>query len=265
MFLLVLFLPAAGRVLADRVFAQTGAPLAAGRAAGETFDYVLSVLRVPFVTDGYGIGVGKVDGSWGELKLCKVLGAKVSIFNRDKRVYGVTRVKFLNKLGDLRGYVKISTPEQALSFVRLATAPNVHGLILRDDSMVREVEMCPKNILDQDIDFGFPPWVHHSVSIASVRRQADGYAGLTSNSLATRIGVHFANVKSDESGFVIERTLIAWDGPSDSDVYLVRTTEHVGPDGAYRIVRNERKNLDEVDPSGAISRLEPPEPSLRLY
>ena len=139
------------------------------------------------------------------------------------------RVLTVSKLADLAGWMHISTADQALRFVRLATSPYIP---LSTGRKRLELEAMPFAIFEratgygQTEDAGPGPFVR------------DGFCAQLSNRTSRRLLRRLPSVRRTPAGFVIRRILVSFSQHPPAP-FLV--TEMVVTDGSYRI--SERKSM----------------------
>ena len=149
--------------------------------------------------------------------------------------YGHVKVRMLHRLSELRGQVQITTPDAALAFVRLATSPTTcYTLARREEAGYEELEVFCKGQDVRPLSYGLR-WPPCGVPLNEWRSFPEGCYGLISAGMAKQLGIEFAKVSVSGTGFGVERTLVVRGAN-----YLVKTQEWVGPDGEYRINKNEK-------------------------
>jgi hypothetical protein len=139
--------------------------------------------------------------------------------------YGET--KRFSFLVEFRGYVEITTPEEALAFVRLATSPMLNH-VLRRTPGPREGEVVPQTAVSPEMVFQNVEWLNN------MKQAPDGMYGIVSEVTAKWLGYESPTVTETGAGFEVSRLIIQdWHAGGN---LLKRTREWVGRDGEYRIL-----------------------------
>lgn len=153
--------------------------------------------------------------------------------------YGTVKSQAIDRLSDLRDKVHITSPEAALSFVRMPTSPLIFRLLNRREKPgYLELEVVCKETDLSKIAFGlhgrFPyPTLDNALTFP------EGKYALLSAAMAKTLGINFAQVKPSGEGYSIERTLLVEEIAS-TRIYLIKTVEWVGANGEYRTEKNEK-------------------------
>lgn len=143
----------------------------------------------------------------------------------------------IDDLNKLRGYVSISTPKQALAFVRLRTSPETAGYFYETNNNSAQVEIVERGHFDPDYMFG------HEADWDMFRSMPNGIVGIMDRKLVKQFKIPMATCTPVDGGFLITRTLLVENNNSlkGRDKNLISVTEWVGKDGSYVI--KEQKPL----------------------
>jgi len=150
-------------------------------------------------------------------------------------------VRELSAIHQLRGLVTIDSPEKALEFVRLRTAPGAWGMV-DHDSLPVEAEVVPERVQRNLPDFGINMMPMHIPPIVDGDRPLWGTLGYLSNDGFARGGFEEPQIVTlpDNEGFEITRwtftqhldiTISDYKGPY---MTVQKIRETVGRDGSYR-------------------------------
>lgn len=158
-----------------------------------------------------------------------------SSFSHLVEVLGLTcngQQTILRSLDDVRGKVRITNPERALTMVRLRTAYATYD---KWPDSHREVEIV-KSGEERDIpDFGIRGYPRP-------KGMYSGFLGILSSSAYRAGGFSPPVVQQEPDGYRIVRWLLTGDFSRSEDRYnVVLVSEFVGFDGQYR--RKERRTL----------------------
>lgn len=145
------------------------------------------------------------------------------------------RTRWIRSLNDLAGQVRIRTPDEALSYVRLLTSPAT-CLAVRTSGTKLEAEVILKSHVDRWFTFG-------DVALAQRLRnpRIRGSFGIVLPRDARALRLHEATSGRLGSGFVVKRTLLVDDMGPPAQRYLLDVQEAVAPDGTYSRVWTRRR------------------------
>jgi hypothetical protein len=140
-------------------------------------------------------------------------------------------------LGQLRGYVKIASPEDALCFVRLATSPaTAHTIFRARDRYAFEV-IAFETISDVVV-FGDKEYRKR------LSRAYQGSYGIIPQALAKELGFEEPKVVKANGGYEIIRVVVEENGRRPC--LVKQTHEWVGPDGEYKLVSEKALDSPQI-------------------
>lgn len=161
------------------------------------------------------------------------LGATMPAIDR-LCLYVDHKAQQIYRLSDLQGKVRITTPQQALAFVRLPTSPLTRycsiNFLSRQQDMVMEV------ILPQDNNEAL--YYGYTYMARRYAKTRGGYAGFITKDEGKQLGIKPASCVASGQGFEVQRHIVVRRSNIKCD--LLHLTEWVGPDGEYRLKKSVR-------------------------
>jgi hypothetical protein len=134
---------------------------------------------------------------------------------------------YVNDLNRLRGHVRVSSPDEALAFVRLLTSPRTWRAMVRARGG-GAVEVISEAHVSGGFFFGDP----RPLLPSRVGPLASGLVGILSPRDAQRMKLLPASVRTTTGGYEIRRTLYR-DEMTPGTERLLDVVEEVTPDGGF--------------------------------
>lgn len=144
----------------------------------------------------------------------------------------------IKDLNQLKGKVKIDSPEDALAFVRLKTSPITWYLWGRKSAM----EVVSMDQVDLKFCFG-----DENEYRCRINSNCSGMYGVVKDkSDLDSMKIKRAEVKATKTGFEIHRTLLT-EGEKWCDNYIYEVTEFVGSNGSYSVREGKLRKAPKTD------------------
>jgi len=146
-------------------------------------------------------------------------------------------------LNNLRGYVRIQTPQQALSYVRLLTSPRTFVCFHRTPPRL-ELEVVSLDTVTPELMFG------DRREADKVSFSEDGCLGVLDRKWARRYPGLFATCTRSQDGFLVKRTLLVeeWNEDYEEVHHLEHVEEWVGRHGRYLVKKRIRLSASSIPP-----------------
>jgi hypothetical protein len=142
----------------------------------------------------------------------------------------------VRSLDELRGKVRIRTPEEALAYCRLRTSP-VTWYLWPDTGYM---EIVSRDSVDDGYCFG------DTKKCELRRRASSGYNGLVaSKTTLAGLGIKPPTCRSSRGGYEVHRTLMMRDEKAFDSFFSVEISELVGRDGKYVAKMGQKRRLTD--------------------